>query len=161
MCITYLVMHVGMKSFPQKSWPKSYGQSSGKKLTQNKEGFLLRSRLADGTLIKFPRLLPWNRKSSPLCRTLRLTRKSILIKKKKFKKKEAKWYSFDVYFHLSTKYDCIEVMSIIRQWPTWLECVQLHNLQPKISHAIISLENWKPQLMLLIQHREKENFLQF
>ena len=70
-----------MKSFPQKSWPKSYGQSSGNKLTQNKEGFLLRSRLADGTLIKFPRLLPWNRKSSPLCRTLRLTRKSILIKK--------------------------------------------------------------------------------
>ena len=154
MCITYFVMHVGMKSFPQKSWPKSYGQSSGKKLTQNKEGFLLRSRLADGTLIKFPWLLPWNRKSFPLCRTLRLTRKSILIKK-------AKWYSFDVYFHLSTKYDCIEAMSIIRQWPTWLECVQLHNLQPMISHAIISLENWKPQLMLLIQHREKDIFLQF
>ena len=77
-----------MKSFPQKSWPKSYGQSSGKKLTQNKGGFLLRPRLADGTLIKFPRLLPWNRKSSPLCRTLRLTRKSILIKKKKKKKKK-------------------------------------------------------------------------
>ena len=95
-CITYLVMHVGMKSFPQKSWTKSHGQSSGKKLTQNKEGFLLRSRFADGTLIKFPRLLPWNRKSSPLCRTLRLTRKSILIKKKETKK--AKWYSFDVYF---------------------------------------------------------------
>ena len=76
-----------MKSFPQKSWTKSYGQSSGKKLTQNKEGFLLRSRFADGTLIKFPRLLPWNRKSSPLCRTLRLTRKSILIKKKKRNKK--------------------------------------------------------------------------
>ena len=88
MCIAYLVMHVGMKSFPQKSWPKSYGQSSGKKLTQNKEGVLLRSRLADGTLIKFPRLLPWNRKSSPLCRTLRLTRKSILIKKKEKKKKQ-------------------------------------------------------------------------
>ena len=77
-----------MKPFPQKSWPKSYGQSSGKKLTQNKEGFLLRSRFADGTLIKFPRLLPWNRKSSPLCRTLRLTRKSILIKKKKKEKKK-------------------------------------------------------------------------
>ena len=77
-----------MKSFPQKSWPKSYGQSSGKKLTQNKGGFLLRPRLADGTLIKFPRLLPWNRKSSPLCRTLRLTRKSILIKKKKKQKKQ-------------------------------------------------------------------------
>ena len=87
MCITYLVMHVGMKSFPQKSWPKSYGQSSGKKLTQNKEGFLPRSRLADGILIKFPRLLPLNRKSSPLCRTLRLTRKSILIKKFKKKRK--------------------------------------------------------------------------
>ena len=154
MCIAYLVMHVVMKSFPQKSWLKSYGQSSGMKLTQNKEGFLLRSRLADGTLIKFPWLLPWNRKSSPLCRTLRLTRKSILIKKEK-------WYSFDVYFHLSTKYDYIEVMSIIRQWPTWLERVQLHNLQPMISHAIISLENWKPQLMLLIQHREKDIFLQF
>ena len=97
-CIAYLIMHVGMKPFPQKSWPKSYGQSSGKKLTQNKEGFLPRSRLADGILIKFPRLLPL--KSSPLCRTLRLTRKSILIKK--LKKKKAKWYSFDVYFHSST-----------------------------------------------------------
>ena len=74
-----------MKPFPQKSWPKSYGQSSGKKLTQNKEGFLPRSRLADGILIKFPRLLPLNRKSSPLCRTLRLTRKSILIKNLKKK----------------------------------------------------------------------------
>ena len=72
-----------MKPFPQKSWPKSYGQSSGKKLTQNKEGFLPRSRLADGILIKFPRLLPLNRKSSPLCKTLRLTRKSILIKNNK------------------------------------------------------------------------------
>ena len=103
-CIAYLIMHVGMKPFPQKSWPKSYGQSSGKKLTQNKEGFLPRSRLADGILIKFPRLLPLNRKSSPLCRTLRLTRKSILIKKLK---KKGKWYSFDVYFHSSTKYDYI------------------------------------------------------
>ena len=84
-CIAYLIMHVGMKPFPQKSWPKSYGQSSGKKLTQNKEGFLPRSRLADGILIKFPRLLPL--KSSPLCRTLRLTRKSILIKKLKKKRK--------------------------------------------------------------------------
>ena len=76
-----------MKPFPQKSWPKRYGQSSGKKLTQNKEGFLPRSRLADGILIKFPRLLPLNRKSSPLCRTLRLTPKSILIKKIKKKRK--------------------------------------------------------------------------
>ena len=151
MCIAYLVMHVGMKSFPQKSWPKSYGQSSGKKLTQNKEGFLLRSRLADGTLIKFPRLLPWNRKSSPLCRTLRLTRKSILIKKKK--KKKSKMVQLRRIFSLV--YKVVEVMSIIRQWRTWLECVQLHNLQPVISHAIISLENWRPQLMLLIQHREK------
>ena len=150
MCITYLVMHVGMKSFPQKSWPKSYGQSSGKKLTQNKEGFLLRSRLADGTLIKFPRLLPWNRKSSPLCRTLRLTRKSILIKKiKKKKKKQSSTASTYIF-------TCLQSTTACRWWPTWLECVQLHNLQPMISHAIISLENWKPQLMLLIQHREKD-----
>ena len=103
-----------MKPFPQKSWPKSYGQSSGKKLTQNKEGVLLRSRLADGTLIKFPRLLPWNRKSSPLCRTLRLTRKSILIKKKK-KKKKKKSKMVQLRRIFSLVYKVVEVMSIIRQ----------------------------------------------
>ena len=51
------------------------------RLTQNIEGFLPRSRLVRGILIKFSPLLPLNRKSSSLWRTLRLTRKAILIKK--------------------------------------------------------------------------------
>ena len=52
------------------------------RLTQNIEGFLPRSRLVRGILIEFSRLLPLNRKSSSLWRTLRLTRKAILIEKK-------------------------------------------------------------------------------
>ena len=79
--IANLVLHLGMKPFPLKCWPRNYEQLSWKKLTKNKEGFLPRSRLAEGILIKFPRLLPLNRKSFPLWRTLRLTRKSILTKK--------------------------------------------------------------------------------
>ena len=81
MHIANSVLHVGMKPFPLMGWPRNEGQLSRNKLTQIKEGFLPRSRLAEGILIKFPRLLPLNRKSSPLWRTLRLTRKSILIRK--------------------------------------------------------------------------------
>ena len=89
-----LVLQVGMKPFPLKSWPRNYGQLSWNKLAKNKEGFLPRSRLAEGILIKFPRLFPLNRKSS-LWRTLRLSRKSILIKKQNL------WwecYSVNIYF---------------------------------------------------------------
>ena len=89
-----LLLQVGMKPFPLKSWPRNYGQLSWNKLAKNKEGFLPRSRLAEGILIKFPRLFPLNRKSS-LWRTLRLSRKSILIKKQNL------WwecYSVNIYF---------------------------------------------------------------
>ena len=121
-----------MKPFPLKSWPRNYGQLSWNKLAKNKEGFLPRSRLAEGILIKFPRLLPLNRKSS-LWRTLRLSRKSILIKKQNL------WwecYSVNIYFtgqQSSTACECS-----VRQWPAWLEFIQLHFLQFIILHAIIS-----------------------
>ena len=121
-----------MKPFPLKSWPRNHGQLSWNKLAKNKEGFLPRSRLAEGILIKFPRLFPLNRKSS-LWRTLRLSRKSILIKKQNL------WwecYSVNIYFtgqQGSTACECS-----VRQWPAWLEFIQLHFLQFIILHAIIS-----------------------
>ena len=76
--IANLVMHFGMKPFPLKSLPRKYGQSSWKKTnSKHRRVFLPRSRLVRGILIKFSRLLPLNRKSSSLWRTLRLTRKAI------------------------------------------------------------------------------------
>ena len=80
--IANLVMHFGMKPFPLKSLPRKYGQSSWNKTDSKHRRVLPRSRLVRGILIKFSRLLPLNRKSSSLWRTLRLTRKAILIEKK-------------------------------------------------------------------------------
>ena len=126
--IANLVLHIG---FPLKSWLRNYGQLSWNKLTQTKEGFLPWSRLAEGILIKFPRLLPLNRKSSPLQRTLRLTRKSILIKKQNM---WCKCYSVNIYFTcLQSKTACAQY----RQWPAWLEFIQLHFPQLMILHAVI------------------------
>ena len=131
MHIANLVLHLGMKPFPLKSWLRNYGQLSWNKLTQTKEGFLPWSRLAEGILIKFPRLLPLNRKSSPLWRTLRLTRKSILIKKQNM---WCKCYSVNIYFTcLQSKTACAQY----RQWPAWLEFIQLHFPQLMILHAVI------------------------
>ena len=75
--IANLVMHFGMKPFPLKSLPRKYGQSSWNKTDSKHRRVLPRSRLVRGILIKFSRLLPLNRKSSSLWRTLRLTRKAI------------------------------------------------------------------------------------
>ena len=91
------------------------------RLTQNIEGFLPRSRLVRGILIKFFRLLPWNRKSSSLWGTLHLTRKATLIKKKN-RNMWGKWYSVDIYIHSLTEYDCMYLLS------AWLEFMQLHFL---------------------------------
>ena len=129
--IANLVLHLGMKPFPLKSWLRNYGQLSWNKLTQTKEGFLPWSRLAEGILIKFPRLLPLNRKSSPLRRTLRLTRKSILIKKQNM---WCKCYSVNIYFTCrQSKTACAQH----RQWPAWLEFIQLHFPQLMILHSVI------------------------
>ena len=129
--IANLVLHLGMKPFPLKSWLRNYGQLSWNKLTQTKEGFLPWSRLAEGILIKFPRLLPLNRKSSPLWRTLRRTRKSILIKKQNM---WCKYYSVNIYFTCrQSKTACAQH----RQWPAWLEFIQLHFPQLMILHSVI------------------------
>ena len=158
--IANLVLHVGMKPFPLKIWPRNYGQLPWKKLTKNKEGFLPLSGLAKGILIKFPRLLPLNRKSSPLWRALRLTRKSILIKKKNM---WCECYSVNIYFtclQSTTACEC-SVRAITRM--TRIYSVAFPPTYDfACSHSQIIELNCKPQFMLLIlQTKKYQNFPSF
>ena len=124
--IANLVMHFGMKPFPLKSLPRKYGQSSWKKTnSKHRRVFLPRSRLVRGILIKFSRLLPLNRKSSSLWRTLRLTRKAILIEKKaKYVRQTLqRWHIFSLAHRVQ-----LHVYAQQRQWRAWLEFIQLHFL---------------------------------
>ena len=76
------------------------------RLTQNIEGFLPRSRLVRGILIKFSPLLPLNRKSSSLWRILRLTRKAILIKKSEIYEANATALTY-IFTHSQSATACI------------------------------------------------------
>ena len=106
--IANLVLHLGMKPFPLKCWPRNYGQLSWKKLTKNKEGFLPRSRLAGGNLNKVPSIASIKQKVISSLEDIASNSKVYIDKKAKY---VMPMLPRQHIFYMPTEYNCMWVLS--------------------------------------------------